>query len=72
MPIVYDEETLRQVKVIVRNLPSDYDNEIDPVRQEILTLLDEYGQDADDWANAVGYGYCEDCDGERFRDESRD
>lgn len=72
MAIVYDEETIRRVKALVREMPGDSQGQIDYTKSEVLALLEEYGQDADSWASDVGYGYCDDCDGERFRDESRD
>lgn len=73
MPVVCDDETIRQMKVLIADLK---DTTYDALDREALgaleNLLDEYGQDADDWASDSGYGYCDSCDGERFRDESRD
>jgi len=66
--LVFDEVTIDYVVDMLKDLIG-YDNK-DEVMVIIKTLYSE-SMDADDWAVDSGYGYCDDCDGERFLDESR-
>jgi len=73
MDKVFNDEQIGHMLTRIDYLKVAVHNEFDRnILCEIENILREDGMDADDWAIEAGYGFCDYCSGEMFRDESRD